>query len=90
MTNAIPHAVKYNNRYRGPQESKKLNSTYSQARYNLKKLKAKVEYLDEIKDTILEKPKNINLVISSLVTLISEINNTTSEIINYEVMHDYE
>lgn len=56
----VPHAVKYNNRYRGPHESKKVNSLYAQVRFNLKKLRTKLEELDKKKDIVLEKPVNYN------------------------------
>jgi hypothetical protein len=43
----IPVGVRYNSRYRGPQESKKVDFMHQQIRYNLDKLKTKVTGLEK-------------------------------------------
>ena len=83
--NNVPHGIKYNNRYRGPHESYKVNSSYVQARYNLNKLKDKIEHLELIKKNIIEKPKNINNITSSISSILVGIDNTIEKIMNYEV-----
>lgn len=88
--NSVPHGVRYNNRYRGPHESNKANSTYIQAKYNINKLKKKIEYLELKKKDIIEKPGNINKIVSSVGALTTGIETTIDKIINYEVMHSNE
>lgn len=85
--NSTPHGVKYNNRYRGPQESLKTNSTYNQAVYNINKLKKKLEYLEQKKNDIIEKPKGVNEMISSVGILLQNIDSTIEKIINNERMY---
>lgn len=88
--NSVPHGVRYNNRYRGPHESNKANSTYVQAKYNINKLKKKIEYLELKKNDIIEKPENISKIVSSIGGLTTGIETTIEKIINYEVMHSDE
>ena len=85
--NLVPHGVKYNNRYRGPHESIKANSTYVQTKYNINKLKKKLEYIEKRKDDIIEKPDDINKMTSSICTLTTAIEDTIEKILNYEVKH---
>ncbi len=54
----VPVGVKYNSRYRGPQESKKVDFMHQQIRYNLDKLKTKVSGLEKY---IKYKPANRDL-----------------------------
>ncbi|MCC0628539.1 MULTISPECIES: hypothetical protein [unclassified Clostridioides] len=49
----IPNAVKFNNRYRGPQESCKISSMYHQVYYNIRKLSDKIDRLDVMKEEVL-------------------------------------
>lgn len=59
----IPNAVRYNHRYRGPQEHRKIDMFYSYVKSNLIELKRKVEYLEEHKKKVLEKPAVDNTAI---------------------------
>lgn len=86
----VPHGVRYNNRYRGPQESIKVNSFYTQARYNINKLKKRIEYLELMKKEILEKPNNITSTTSSIGLLLNGIEDTVEKIISYESRHQNE
>lgn len=90
MSIKTPVGVKYNNRYRGPHESYKANSTYAQARYNINKLKKRVDELEKIKNDVLQKPININKDIASISALAIGIETTIEKIINYEVVHSDE
>lgn len=85
MGRDIPSGVKYNNRYRGPQESFKLNQAYAQAKFNINKLAKKIEYLDLIKEEVMKKPKDIEPVISSAIVMLEYMNDTIENIKNYEV-----
>lgn len=85
MANDIPTGVKYNNRYRGPHESIKLNHSYAQARYNINKLAKKIEYLDSKKEEVMEKPKGIEPIVASTITMLEYINDTIESIKTYEV-----
>lgn len=85
MSKATPHGVKYNNRYRGPQESFKLNETYMQAKFNINKLNQKIENLDLIKQEVMNKPQNIEAIISSSITMLKYMDDTIENIKNYEV-----
>lgn len=85
MGKDIPSGVKYNNRYRGPQESLKLDQTYAQARFNIKKLFKKIEYLDVIKEEVMQKPQGINSIVASTTVAIEYINNTIESLKDYEV-----
>lgn len=85
MGNAVPSGVKYNNRYRGPQESLKLTQTYAQARFNINKLAKKLEQLNLIKQEVMEKPKDIQPVIASSIVMLKYMDDTLESIKNYEV-----
>lgn len=85
MGRDVPSGVIYNNRYRGPQESLKLDQSYAQARYNIKKLFKKIEYLDSIKEDVMKKPQGINPIVASTTVVIECINDTIESIKNYEV-----
>lgn len=52
----IPVGVRYNNRFRGPQESRKTDFFYMQAKANLSKLKNRFKELETLKNIMLEKP----------------------------------
>lgn len=54
----VPVGVRYNSRYRGPQESKKVDFMHEQIRYNLDKLKTKVDGLEKY---VKYKPANRDL-----------------------------
>lgn len=73
----VPNAVRYNNRYRGPHESKKKDFAMMEIKTNLNKLKKRVKYLDEYKSGFLEKPQTINV---QLTSLIESIENSLSDI----------
>jgi len=73
----VPSAIRYNNRYRGPHESKKKDFAIIMIKNNLSKLKKRVAYLDEYKSGILEKPEAINV---ELTNLIDTIENSLSDI----------
>lgn len=55
-TKQTPIGVRYNNRYRGPQESKKASFMYSQIKSNLNKLKDRIDKLESRKESMLVKP----------------------------------
>lgn len=60
-----PQGVRYNNRYRGPHESKKINPFYSQARFNINKIKEALKELESMKNEIIKKPDcNISKIVS--------------------------
>ena len=63
----VPNGIRYNNRYRGPQESRKKDFSVTIIKNNLNKLKKRVEYLDKYKDGLLEKPETINVHITNLI-----------------------
>lgn len=69
----VPHAIKYNNRYRGPHESKKVDNLYSQLRFNINRLREKLDELEVKKNGILEKPVNYNNKIILQADAIEEI-----------------
>lgn len=73
----IPSAVRYNNRYRGPQESRKKDFAIIAIKNNINKLKKRVDYLDEYKSGILGKPETINVEITNLI---ETIENSLSDI----------
>lgn len=85
MTGSVPIGVKYNNRYRGPQESFKLSQTYLQAKFNIDKLSKKVDHLNLIKKEVMEKPKNIQPIIASSIVMLKYMDDTIESIKNYEV-----
>ena len=71
-TGRVPNAVKNNNRYRGPHESKKANALYMQVRQNINKLKDIVDELDVKKQVFFEKSINYNSKLYSLSSAIEE------------------
>lgn len=73
----VPNAVRYNNRYRGPHESKKKDFATVAIKNNLNKIKKRVEYLDKYKCDFLEKPQTVNV---QLTNLIETIENSLSDI----------
>ncbi|KPI49577.1 hypothetical protein ACWTV9_06645 [Clostridioides difficile] len=48
----VPNAVRFNNRYRGAQESYKISSMYHQAEHNIRKLSDKIDRLDVMKEDV--------------------------------------
>ena len=80
----IPVGVRYNNRYRGPQESKKIDFFYMQAKSNLQTLKKRFEELDLMKNIMLEKPNYTTSDASQQLEEIDESLNNILEDIKYE------
>lgn len=80
----VPVAVRYNNRYRGPQESKKTDFFYIQAKSNLQTLKKRFEELDLMKNIMLEKPNYTTSDASQQLEEIDESLNNILEDIKYE------
>ena len=76
VTDRTPNAVRFNNRYRGPQESKKINAMYCQIKNNINKLNNRYNELEEKVKGIKEKPQP---TIASLVDLKDTINNRIDE-----------
>lgn len=84
----IPVAVRYNNRYRGPQESKKIDFFYMQAKSNLEKLKKRFNDLDIMKDIMLDKPNYTYSDTSQKLEDIKESYDMILEDIKYEQRND--
>ena len=80
----VPVGVKYNSRYRGPQESRKIDFFYMQAKNNLSKLKKRYEELDVMKNIMLEKPNYTTSDASQHLEEIDEMYNLILEDIKYE------
>lgn len=66
----VPNAVRFNNRYRGPQESYKTSSMYNQVDYNIRKLSDKIDRLDVMKEEVLI---DLNYSYGSFVDIIDNI-----------------
>ncbi len=80
----VPNAVRYNNRYRGPHESKKKDFAIMEIKNNLNKLKKRVAYLDGYKEGFLEKPETINVQITSLIETIESSLSDIRKELKYE------
>ncbi len=80
----VPNAIRYNNRYRGPHESKKKDFAIMEIKNNLNKLKKRVAYLDGYKEGFLEKPETINVQLTSLIETIESSLSDIRKELKYE------
>lgn len=80
----VPNCIRYNNRYRGPQESRKKDFSTVMIKNNLSKLKKRVEYLDKYKEGLLEKPQTINVQITNLMESIESSLSDIRKELKYE------
>lgn len=82
--NQIPVGVRYNHRYRGPQESKKVDFSIMQIKYNLSKLKDRVSYLEEYMENVLVKPDYTNTNVLDKIEDIEIVLSDIREELEYE------
>jgi len=80
----VPNAIRYNNRYRGPHESKKKDFAIMEIKNNLNKLKKRVAYLQSYKEGFLDKPETINVQLTNLLETIE----TSMEDIRKELKYE--
>lgn len=80
----IPVGVRYNNRYRGPHESKKQDSMIMQIKYNLNKLKARVDELESYKDNVTIKPNYTNSILLDNIEYLESRLSEVREVVKYE------
>ena len=80
----IPNWVKYNNRYRGPQESKKKDNFINIAKNNISKLKKRYEALERYQKNLYMKPDVNNNTICNIVDEIETSMNDIRGVIKYE------
>lgn len=84
LTCDIPNGVKYNNRYRGPHESKKKDNFINIAKNNLNKLRKRFELLDEYQKELYGKADIDNISIASKIEEIKVSINDKREELKYE------
>ena len=80
----IPNGVRYNNRYRGPQESKKKDNMVSIAMNNINKLKERYSNLERYQMKLYDKPDYTNNLICNKVSEIMTSSNDIRECIKYD------
>ncbi|WP_459482572.1 hypothetical protein [Clostridium saccharoperbutylacetonicum] len=80
----VPNAVRYNNRYRGPHESKKKDFAIMEIKNNINKLKKRVSYLESYKKDFLDKPETINVELTSLLETIESSMEDIRKELKYE------
>ena len=80
----IPVGVRYNNRYRGPHESRKQDAMITQIKYNLSKLKTRVEELEIYKENITIKPDYTNSILLSNIEYLESRLKEIREVVKYE------
>lgn len=86
--NQIPTGVRYNNRYRGPHESKKVGFMYMQLKNNINILKGRMKALDILKDSIIVKPNYSNTNILESIEVIEVKLADIREELQYEKRND--
>jgi hypothetical protein len=82
--NQVPVGVRYNNRYRGPHESKKTDFMYMQIRNNLSQLKKRFTSLEPQMSGILVKPDYTNNNLLEIIEVIENKLTDTRREIDYE------
>lgn len=80
----VPVGVRYNHRYRGPHESKKVDFLEQQIKYNLSKLKLRVTELETYMDNVTVKPDYTNTDIINKIEDIEFSLADTREELKYE------
>ena len=80
----IPNGVKYNNRYRGPQESKKKDNLIYIVTNNINKLKKKYSDLERHQTKLYEKADYTNNLICNKIDEIKTSSNDIRECIKYD------